>query len=176
MTLVRSDVQVRGLHSRGGCGHIGATRKGITVTNFNLDDFLPYQISELSRRVSAAFARHYRERYGISVAEWRVVAHLSQQAAVSVREIHERVGLDKPKVSRAASRLEAAGYITKVVSAADRRLVELSLTPKGEAMIEVLAPIAADYQRELDALIGEDAAGFRAHVAALNDALGARAG
>ncbi len=106
----------------------------------------------------------YRDRYGISVAEWRVVAHLSQQEAVSVREIHDRVGMDKPKVSRAASRLEAAGYVTKVVNEADRRLVELSLTDKGREMIDTLAPIAADYQGRLLSALGGDAEAFRALV------------
>lgn len=141
------------------------------MSDFALDDFLPYRISELARRLSAGFERYYRARYGISVAEWRVVAHLSQEAAVSVREIHERVGMDKPKVSRAASRLEENGYITKVVNPADRRLVELSLTPKGEEMIEVLAPIAAAYQAELDAILDGDAPAFRAMVEKLVRAL-----
>jgi len=130
------------------------------VTDFNLDEFLPYKLSELSRRVSGGFSKHYRERYGISVAEWRVVAHLSQETAVSVREIHNRVGMDKPKVSRAASRLEASGFVKKVVNEHDRRLVELSLTPKGRAMIDTLAPIAAAYQDELMAALGEGAAAF----------------
>lgn len=141
------------------------------MTDFNLDEFLPYQIAELSRRVSARFSQAYRERYGISVAEWRVVAHLSQQTAVSVREIHTRVGMDKPKVSRAASRLEAAGYVRKVVNSTDRRLVELSLTPKGHEMIDTLAPIAADYQAELVAALGDGASDFVARVKALNAAL-----
>lgn len=141
------------------------------MSDFALDDFLPYQLAELSRRVSAGFSRHYRARYGITVAEWRVVAHLSQQEAVSVREIHRRVGLDKPKVSRAASRLEEAGYLTKKVNSADRRLIELALTPKGREMIEVLAPIAAGYEAELRALLGGDDAGFRAQVTRLNMAL-----
>ncbi|OIP84828.1 MAG: MarR family transcriptional regulator [Rhodobacterales bacterium CG2_30_65_12] len=145
------------------------------MSDFNLDDFLPYQVAELSRRMSAGFERHYRARFGISVAEWRVVAHLSQQAAVSVREIHERVGMDKPKVSRAASRLEENGYVTKQVNTADRRLVELSLTPKGQQMIEVLAPIAAAYQRELDAALGDEAAAFRAQLAKLTATLAAQA-
>lgn len=144
------------------------------MTDFRLDDFLPYQLAELSRRVSAAFSRHYRERYGISVAEWRVVAHLSQEAAVSVREIHKRVGMDKPKVSRAASRLEAAGYITKTVNEKDRRLVELALTEKGQEMIGVLAPIAAAYQAELDGMLGADAESFRTRVRTLTAALGDR--
>ncbi len=134
------------------------------MTDFNLDDFLPYQLSELSRRVSAGFSRHYRDRYGISVAEWRVMAHLSQQEAVSVREIHRRVGLDKPKVSRAATRLEAAGYVTKVVNAADRRLVELTLTAQGRELIATLAPIAANYQARLMATMGDGAEAFVASI------------
>ena len=90
------------------------------VTKFDLETFLPYQINELSRAVSAGFSYHYRERYGITVAEWRVVAHLSQEDAVSVREITRRVGMDKPKVSRAATRLEAGGYVKKVVNETDQ--------------------------------------------------------
>ena len=130
------------------------------MTDFNLDDSLPYQLAELSRRVSAGFSKHYRDSYGISVAEWRVLAHLSKDEAVSVREIHVRVGMDKPKVSRAASRLEAAGYVTKAVNPADRRLVELSLTGKGRELIATLAPIASDYQASLMAALGEGAEEF----------------
>ncbi len=134
------------------------------MTDFDLDSFLPYQLSVLSARVSAGFSKHYREAYGISVAEWRVVAHLSNGNAVSVREIHDRVNMDKPKVSRAASRLEDAGYITKVENKSDRRLVELSLTDKGRAMIEALAPIAKAYEKKLvEALDGADDA-FRAQL------------
>ncbi|SMR81869.1 DNA-binding transcriptional regulator, MarR family [Aliiroseovarius halocynthiae] len=131
------------------------------MTSFKLDDFLPYQIAVLSSRVSAEFSKHYREAYGISVSEWRVVAHLSQADSVSVREIHKRVDMDKPKVSRAASRLEAAGYITKTINPSDRRLVELSLTDKGRAMIDALAPIAADYETHLTTLLEEQDESFR---------------
>lgn len=145
------------------------------MTDFNLENFLPYQLSELSRRVSAGFSRHYRDRYGISVAEWRVMAHLSQEAAVSVREIHDRVGMDKPKVSRAASRLEAAGYINKMVNPQDRRLVELSLTRKGIDLIDTLAPIAAAYQDELLQSLGDGAPEFVAKVVRLATALDGQA-
>ena len=61
------------------------------------------------------------------------------------------------------------------MNTADRRLVELSLTPKGQQMIEVLAPIAAAYQRELDAALGDEAAAFRAQLAKLTATLAAQA-
>ncbi|MCK8483395.1 MarR family transcriptional regulator [Aliiroseovarius sp. S2029] len=142
------------------------------MTSFKLDDFLPYQLAVLSSRVSDGFSRHYRNAYGISVSEWRVVAHLSQADSVSVREIHQRVDMDKPKVSRAASRLEAAGYVTKTVNPQDRRLVELSLTPKGREMIEALTPIAHRYEEHLSQLLGAEDAQFRSRVSQLIAALG----
>ncbi|HHL21816.1 MAG TPA: MarR family transcriptional regulator [Aliiroseovarius sp.] len=146
------------------------------MSRFDLDNFLPYQLAVLSQRVSEGFARHYRERFGINVAEWRVVAHLSQEDAVSVREICRRVNMDKPKVSRAASRLEAAGFVRKEENPADRRLVKLSLTGAGRAMVDELAPIAQSYEEELAALMGEDDfSRFRGLVGRLNTGLAARA-
>lgn len=150
---------------------VGKEMKGATVASFKLDDFLPYQLAVLSSRVSAGFSKHYRDAYGISVSEWRVVAHLSQADSVSVREIHARVDMDKPKVSRAASRLEAAGYVTKTVNPNDRRLVELSLTPKGREMIDALAPIADEYEAQICTLLGSEDDEFRARVKQLIDQL-----
>lgn len=141
------------------------------MTTFKLDDFLPYQLAVLSSRVSAEFSKHYRDAYGISVSEWRVVAHLSQTDSVSVREIHKRVDMDKPKVSRAASRLEAAGYVTKTINPNDRRLVELSLTDKGRAMIDALAPIAESYEVQLTQLLGAQATDFRKALVTLLNSL-----
>lgn len=134
---------------------------------FILDTFLPYRVAVLAGRLSREYSRIYQERFGLSRAEWRVVAHLSQESAVSVREIHARVDMDKSKVSRAAARLEGAGYITKRVSPMDRRLVELALTEKGRAMIDELAPIAQAFQAELMARLGDNADGFLDGMAAL---------
>ena len=47
--------------------------------------------------------------------------------------------MDKPKVSRAAARLEHAGLVRKRVDPRDRRLVSLSLTRKGERLFEEIA-------------------------------------
>ena len=128
---------------------------------FVLDDFLPYQLAVVAERVSRQFARHYKEMFGLSRAEWRVVAHLSQQSSVSVREIAARAELDKSKVSRAVSRLEAQGYISKESSSFDRRLVVLTLTDKGRAMVDALTPIAQGYQDEVLRDLGTDAEAFR---------------
>lgn len=131
------------------------------MSDFILDTFLPYQLAVAADRVSRDFARTYQDRFGISIPEWRVLAHLSQSDAVSVREIHKRVGMDKSKVSRAASRLESAGHVTKRVNPDDRRLIELSLTEKGRALMAKLAPVASSYESAVMAELGTRADAFR---------------
>jgi len=132
------------------------------MAKFDLEAFLPYQLAVLSSRVSREFASLYRQKFGISIPEWRVIAHLSQAGSVSVREIHQKVDMDKSKVSRAAARLEKAGYISKRLNPADRRLVELALTDKGRAMVEEIAPMARAYEERVLAALGPEASCFRA--------------
>jgi len=131
------------------------------VSDFDLEVFLPYQLSVLAARVSLGFSDLYKQKFGITVPEWRVVAHLSQAGTVSVREIHQRVDMDKSKVSRAATRLELAGYVSKKINGSDRRLVELELTQKGRDMIAELTPIAQDYEASVLAALGDQAPSFR---------------
>ncbi|MEM9795895.1 MAG: MarR family transcriptional regulator [Pseudomonadota bacterium] len=128
------------------------------MDDFRLDDFLPYRLAVAAGRVSRDFAREYRDRFGLSRAEWRVVAHLSRSGTVSVREIAEAADMEKSRVSRAAARLEAAGHVVKRVNAGDKRLVDLTLTESGQAMLAELAPVANAYQARLVAELGPDAA------------------
>jgi len=115
----------------------------------DLARFLPYRLNVLAERVSKELARVYESRFGLSIPEWRLLAHLANNDRVSVREVFEKVALDKPTVSRAAARLETAGLIAKRVNAGDRRLVELSLTPAGRDLFAQVAPLALAYERRL---------------------------
>jgi DNA-binding MarR family transcriptional regulator len=130
-------------------------------SSFDLSAFLPYQLAVAAARVSKAFSERYRAEFGLSIPEWRVLAHLAGGDAVSVREIHARVDMDKSKVSRAAARLESQGFIEKREHADDRRLLDMRLTDRGRALIARIVPIADGYQDELTRWLGEDAPAFR---------------
>jgi DNA-binding MarR family transcriptional regulator len=115
----------------------------------DLAAFLPYRLAVLASRVSRRLSMVYQERFGISIAEWRVIAHLAHGERVSVRDIHDCVNLDKPRVSRAVMRLEAAGIVAKSASKADQRLVEISLTAKGWRLYGEIVSLARDYEQDL---------------------------
>lgn len=127
-----------------------------------LDRFLPYLVNTLGNRLSQELGDVYASRFGISIPEWRLIAHLSEHRNVSIREIFARVAMDKTKVSRAAARLELIGIVEKNVNPADRRLVELKLTDAGRALFEQIAPLALSYEAEvLSSLTAEEADTFR---------------
>jgi DNA-binding MarR family transcriptional regulator len=112
----------------------------------DLTRFIPYLVSVLANRLSNELAQIYSTEFGISIPEWRVIAHLSQHKNVSVREINQRVDMDKAKVSRAAMRLEALGIVEKKFNERDRRLISLQLTKKGRDLFSEIEPLALDYE------------------------------
>jgi DNA-binding MarR family transcriptional regulator len=128
----------------------------------DLNAFLPYLVNVLASGASSRLAAIYQAKFGITIPEWRLIAHLAQHEKVSIREIYVRVDMDKSKVSRAASRLEGSGFIENRVHPTDRRLVELSLTRKGRRLFENIAPLALAYEREFTAaLTPQEEAEFR---------------
>ncbi|MFZ7089640.1 MarR family winged helix-turn-helix transcriptional regulator [Primorskyibacter sp. 2E233] len=125
------------------------------LPDFDLAHFTPYRLAVAAQRTSEELARQYRARFGISIPEWRVLVHLTQARDVSIRDIEARVAMEKSKVSRAATRLEAQGLIAKRVHESDRRLIRLALTEKGRALMAELLPLAMDYQTQIEARLGE---------------------
>ena len=126
--------------------------------DFDLDRYLPYRMTVIAAQLSARLSKQYKAQFGISIAEWRILLNLGYSGSGSVRDIEKRVSLEKSKVSRGVSRLEARGYLTKSVDDADRRLLKLALTENGVDLLSKLIPIAQAYQDQLDAVLGEDAA------------------
>ena len=127
--------------------------------DFDLTAFLPYRLAIAAAKVSRGFSGRYAE-FGLTIPEWRVLAHLSKGGVVSVRDIHAVVDMDKPTISRAATRLGAAGLVAKVDQPSDGRLVGLSLTDAGRALMGRLIPMALDYQAQVLKELGTRAAGL----------------
>lgn len=146
----------------------------MTHDGFELAGFLPYRLAVLSERVSRRLAADYEATHGISMAEWRVLVHLRRAGRVSVRDIVRFVNMEKPRVSRAVSRLAEAGLVAKAQAQGDGRLVEIALTPAGGAVLDqILTTARAVEARLLAALAPGDRAALARIEAALHTAMDA---
>ena len=114
-----------------------------------LDAFLPYRLSVLANRTSAALARLYAARFGITIAEWRTMAVLGMGEPLSASQVAERTAMDKVQVSRALAALTAKNMVERAADAADRRRAVLRLSSAGAAVYDEIVPLALDYQRRL---------------------------
>ncbi len=126
------------------------------MTDFQLDDFLPYLLSNASEVTSRSFSARYREPYGMSRAQWRIMAHLGRGKSMTASDICVRAHLEKSKVSRAVSALEEAGFLKRTPSDADRRAELLSLTEAGLRVHADLAARADRFQADLTTRLGPE--------------------
>lgn len=115
----------------------------------DLWQFLPYRVSRFAERISASLSQIYRERFDISIPEWRVLAWLSQCEELTAKEICQRASMDKATVSRAVQRLEERDLLRRTPSPTDQRVLILSLTEAGDTLLAELLPKAHDWEARL---------------------------
>jgi DNA-binding MarR family transcriptional regulator len=80
---------------------------------------------------------------GVSLAQYHLLAPLSQCGAQTIRALAEAAGVAPPTATRALDGLERDGLVTRTPSATDRRCVIVDLTGKGRAELEVTAAAMA---------------------------------
>ena len=114
-----------------------------------LENFLPYRLSVLTNLVSAAIAGAYRERFGLSIPQWRVLAVLANSPDLSAAEVAQRTAMDKVAVSRAVGALLKSARLERRIARADRRRSVLRLTAAGRHVHAGVAPFALAYERAL---------------------------
>lgn len=119
------------------------------TANGRLADFLPYQLSITSNAASSLIAERYRARFGLKIAEWRVMAVLGDAGSATQRALTEATLMDKVAVNRACKVLEERGLIARSPNADDGRSHLLELTEEGRAIHSEVMPLARDIEREI---------------------------
>jgi DNA-binding MarR family transcriptional regulator len=116
--------------------------------HLDLDRFVPYRLSVLTNRISNALARHYSDRFGLTIAEWRVMAVLGQSPGLSARDVALRTEMDKVQVSRAVASLVRRRRVQKTTDGADGRVMRLGLSPRGQAIYDEIVPQALELEEQ----------------------------
>ena len=131
---------------------------------FDLQNFLPYRLSLLTNTVSQGIAAAYRDRFGISVTEWRILAVLGRFPGLTASEVMERTAMDKVTVSRAVKAMMEKNLLTRTTDSEDRRRRQLRLTDdKGAKVLEEIIPRARAFEDHLlEALNSSEVASLNA--------------
>jgi DNA-binding MarR family transcriptional regulator len=117
--------------------------------DLQLETFLPYRLNRATALAIGEFSRIYREEFGLTVPEWRVLATLNALGSASAKEIGRDSAMHKTKVSRAVASLQQRRWVARETDELDRRIEHLSLTASGKAAFRRLAPKMLAFEEQL---------------------------
>ncbi|ATX64634.1 MarR family winged helix-turn-helix transcriptional regulator [Roseinatronobacter bogoriensis] len=123
---------------------------------FDLECFLPYLLNQAAEASSRSFATVYREEFGMTRTQWRVMANLGKFGGMTASEICQISHIEKTKVSRAVGQLQEIGYLMRSRAKDDKRRENLSLTPSGQEVFRKLGARGLAYQAQLAAALGAE--------------------
>jgi DNA-binding MarR family transcriptional regulator len=129
----------------------GLQRKGIYETRH----FYTSQIALLNRLISRTMKRAFDTMFGITLMEWRVLAHLEYRSPSKISEIYERSLMQKPLTSEALRKLVKNGYAVREDDPADARAPYFSITEEGLNLYRAILRVTRKRQRGLESLFSK---------------------
>jgi DNA-binding MarR family transcriptional regulator len=86
---------------------------------------------------------------GLSAGQFPVLMLLYKEQNITQDTLVRHYHLDKGTIARAVKKLEAAGYLRRIVDPTNRRAVRLFLTEKGERVIPRLQEIHSEWDERV---------------------------
>lgn len=122
----------------------------------SLDELLLYRMTRLNAIAGGMVVRLCEGRFGITRREWRMVAVLAEQGALSSSEVAERAHLDRARTSKALTSLQDKKLVERRPGPGDRRRAMLSLTDEGRGIYDALFPLVTRIHDQLLSVLSSD--------------------
>lgn len=125
------------------------------MTDFNIDDFLPYKLSLVTNTISQSLAREY-EAFNITRTQWRILAVLGGAGDMTAQGIANKTMMDKTTLSRAIKNLVERKLVKRQAQQNDGRVSSLCLTSSGRQLFKKIVPIANQADTNLRAKLSQN--------------------
>jgi MarR family transcriptional regulator for hemolysin len=114
---------------------------------FDPDRSLGVLITDVARLLRRSFDRRLQS-LGLTQAQWRALVNIARTEGLSQTALAECLEIQPITVGRLIDRMESAGWVERRSHPADRRAVQLYLTPKSQPIIEEIHSRANDMMAE----------------------------
>jgi DNA-binding MarR family transcriptional regulator len=118
-----------------------------------LADFIGFHLRLAQEASFQAFARRVRD-FDLRPGRFAALALIAWNPGISQTALGRASGRDKSSLTPALNDLAKRGLVNRRRSSRDRRSYTLSLTPKGERLLDVLMAHASAHDRRLDEIVG----------------------
>ena len=108
--------------------------------NLKLNNQLCFALYSATHALTRAY-RNALESTGITYTQYLVMLALWENNKLTVKNVADRLDLDSASLTPILKRLEVAGFLVRQRNKTDERVVEISLTDKGQALQDEVANI-----------------------------------
>jgi DNA-binding MarR family transcriptional regulator len=120
---------------------------GQGIPEFPWSESIAFQLRDAYRSFARAL-QNAIEAHDVNAGSWLFLRHLWEEDGITQRELTERVGLLQPNTNAALKQLARRDLICQTVDAADRRKLNIYLTPKARALRRKLIPLAVGIRND----------------------------
>ncbi|MFC4701329.1 MarR family winged helix-turn-helix transcriptional regulator [Glaciecola siphonariae] len=121
-----------------------------------LEKYMPYRLSIVSNKVSSIVAQTYKDKFALSITEWRIMAVLGEYPGASADEISQKTQIEKSLISRAISHLLKRKLVERKLAKDDKRRSHISLSQTGYEVYSEIVPLSLQYERALLDCLSDD--------------------
>lgn len=114
--------------------------------SFPIEMFLTFQVNQLSSAFERQWARFMREKAGVSLSEWRILAML-QHGPRTFAHVVELTAMNKALAHRSARTLADLDLIGISDTPGDARSTTLALSAKGRKLLAKVLPLSMKRQK-----------------------------
>ena len=112
--------------------------------HYGMDNSVGYLIRRTANLVLPQMETVFAEE-DLTFSQWTVLMALREWKQSTSAELARNICHDAGSLTRVLDQLETRGLMTRLRSETDRRVVTLTLTPKGLAFVEDLIPRVVEY-------------------------------
>ncbi len=120
------------------------------------DDSIGYWLSYAQRCFSSAFSEVLRihcveqgKAYVITPSQWGILSFIAHKQEQTIGALAQRLGVDAPAVTNIIQRLEQSGLVERVRDREDQRVVKVSLSEEGQAIVRSLQLVVEGFNGQL---------------------------
>ena len=123
-----------------------ADTNDLLISNYQLENALPYLLNRAGVRIGDAFSVELAQ-FDVTLQMWRVLGSLLPEDGQRMTNLAEHTSIDISTLSRLVASLEKKHLVVRTPGAEDRRSVTVGLTKIGRDLAGRIAPLADLYER-----------------------------
>lgn len=131
---------------------------GPAAAGFVLEDYVLYNLDRTAATYNEEMAKALK-RYRLDTIKWRVLMLLHDKSPSSVGDLARRSVTKTPTLTRVLIRMESDGLIVRRALSADKRVVQVTMTPKAARTLKEVQAIGQRvFERAFEGVSGTEAA------------------